>query len=301
MPLLGPGPHPGPHGHLRAPGDRGGEGADRRPGGGHDRRQGPRRRAGVLAGRASNCTLLQRVGRRTAAAVGAALLEMLLPLAALVRTITADNGKEFAGHALVAKALGAGFLFATPYHSWERGLNEHANGLVRGYFSKDTDFQQITDAEVKAVQDRLNARPRKGLGYMTPGRGVPEGAASLTEAVPDRPAEGPVRREKGASAARRPRSGSALPSPGGPPPPPGRGLRRPESAATLRFDGTSAASGPDLRCPGAWIRHHRAIFCARAARSLRKWPVLHFGVEVGLSEGNRCQHCRLRQKRDRGS
>ncbi len=92
-----------------------------------------------LVDRASNCTLLQRVGRRTAAAVGAALLEMLLPLAALVRTITADNGKEFAGHALVAKALGAGFLFATPYHSWERGLNEHTNGLVRGCFSKDTD------------------------------------------------------------------------------------------------------------------------------------------------------------------
>ena len=100
--------------------------------------------------------------------MGAALLEMLLPLAALVHTITADNGKEFAGHAWVAQALGAGFFFATPYHSWERGLNGHTNGLVRGYFSKDTDFQQITDAEVKAVQDRLNGRPRKALGYMTP-------------------------------------------------------------------------------------------------------------------------------------
>ena len=147
---LGPGPHPGLHGHLRAPGDRGGEGAGRRLGGGHDRRQGPQRRAGVRwRDRASNCTLLQRVGRRTAAAVGAALLELLLPLTALVHTITADNGKEFAGHAWVARALGAGFLFATPCHSWERGLNEHANGLVRGYFPKDTDFQQITDAEAR--------------------------------------------------------------------------------------------------------------------------------------------------------
>ncbi len=121
-----------------------------------------------LVDRASKYTLLQRVGRRTAAAVGAALLEMLLPLAALVRTITADNGKEFAGHAWVAQALGAGFFFATPCHSWERGLNEHTNGLVRGYFSKDTDFRKITDAQVKAVQDRLNGRPRKALGYMTP-------------------------------------------------------------------------------------------------------------------------------------
>ena len=96
----------------------------------------------------------ERVGGREADAIvgkghSAALLELLLPLAALVHAITADNGKEFAGHAWVAKALGAGFFFATPYHSWERGLNEHANGLVRGCFSKDTDFQQITDAEAR--------------------------------------------------------------------------------------------------------------------------------------------------------
>ena len=93
---------------------------------------------------------------------------MLLPLCALVHTITADNGKEFAGHAWVGKALGAGFFFATPYHSWERGLNEHTNGLVREYFPKGTDFRQITNTQVKAVQDRLNARPGKVLGYRTP-------------------------------------------------------------------------------------------------------------------------------------
>ncbi len=91
-----------------------------------------------LVNRASNCTLLQRVGRKTAAAVGASLLELLLPLAALARTITADNGKEFAGHAWVAKALGAGFFFATPYRSWERGLTGHAKGLVRECLSRDT-------------------------------------------------------------------------------------------------------------------------------------------------------------------
>ena len=72
---------------------------------------------------------------------GPALIDMLLPLHAPVRTITSDNGKEFAGHAAVAEALGAGFFFATPYHSWERGLNEHVNGLVRQYFPKGTDFR----------------------------------------------------------------------------------------------------------------------------------------------------------------
>ena len=118
--------------------------------------------------RASKYTLLERVGKKTAGSVGTALLSMLLPLYTLVHTITADNGKEFAGHAGVAKALGAGFFFATPYHSWERGLNEHTNGLVREYFPKGTDFRLITDAQVKAVQDRLNRRPRKVLGYRTP-------------------------------------------------------------------------------------------------------------------------------------
>ncbi len=93
---------------------------------------------------------------------------MLLPSCALVRTITADNGKEFAGHAQVAQALGAGFFFATPCHSRERGLNEHTNGLVRQQFPKGTDFRQVTDARVKAVQDRTDARPRKSLGCLAP-------------------------------------------------------------------------------------------------------------------------------------
>ena len=121
-----------------------------------------------LVDRASKCTLLERVGRKTADAVGNALPGMLLPLHAPVHTITADNGKEFAGHAAVSKALGAGFFFATPYHSRERGLNEHTNGLVREHFPKGTDFRQVTDARVKAVQDRTDARPRKALGYLTP-------------------------------------------------------------------------------------------------------------------------------------
>ncbi len=121
-----------------------------------------------LVDRASKYTYLQRVDRRTSAAVSAAMVDLLRPSAAPVHTITADNGKEFAGHAGVAEALGAAFFFATPYHSWERGLNEHTNGLVRQYLPKGTDLRAVTDAEVRAVQDRLNARPRRVLGYRTP-------------------------------------------------------------------------------------------------------------------------------------
>ncbi len=133
---------------------------------------------------ASKYTLLGRVGRKTADAVGTALIDMLLPLHAPVRTITSDNGKEIAGHAAVAEALGAGFFFATPYHSWERGLNEHVNGLVRQYFPKGTDFRQVADAQVKAAQDRTDARPRKALGYRTPAEAFRVSTSSSARTAP---------------------------------------------------------------------------------------------------------------------
>ncbi len=85
-----------------------------------------------------------------------------------VRTITADNGKEFAGHRVLSQALDAAIYFARPYHSWERGLNEHVNDLIRKYFPKGTDFRGVTPEQVKEVERRINNRPRKGLNYRTP-------------------------------------------------------------------------------------------------------------------------------------
>ena len=121
-----------------------------------------------LVDRATKYTLLKRVDRKTAAAVCVAVIELLGSVATPPHTITSDNGKEFADHTRVSKETGADFFFARPCHSWERGLNEHTNGLVREYFPKATDFRQVSDAEVQAVADRLNARPRKVLGYLTP-------------------------------------------------------------------------------------------------------------------------------------
>ena len=69
---------------------------------------------------------------------------------------------------MIADALQAGFYFAHPHASWERGANENMNGLIRQYFPKDTDFTTVTDAEVKAVMEKLNHRPRKCLDYQTP-------------------------------------------------------------------------------------------------------------------------------------
>lgn len=83
-------------------------------------------------------------------------------------TITFDNGKEFAEHKQMKDKTGATVYFAHPYSSWERGLNENTNGLIRQYFKKGSCFQNITQADVKRVEDILNNRPRKSLRYCTP-------------------------------------------------------------------------------------------------------------------------------------
>tara|TARA_B100001996_G_C18658917_1_gene592299 strand:- start:1029 stop:1328 length:300 start_codon:yes stop_codon:yes gene_type:complete len=83
-------------------------------------------------------------------------------------TITADNGVEFAQHEAIALALDAKVYFAHPYHSWERGLNENTNGLIRQYIPKGSDFSELTDADILSIQEKLNNRPRKALNYATP-------------------------------------------------------------------------------------------------------------------------------------
>ena len=93
---------------------------------------------------------------------------MLQPLSAQVHTLTYDSGKEFAYHMEIAKVLKENGYFAHPYHSWERGLNENTNGLIRQYLPKGTDFNKLTDKQVLEIMDKLNNRPRKCLGYKTP-------------------------------------------------------------------------------------------------------------------------------------
>ena len=93
---------------------------------------------------------------------------MLLPIKEQVYTITVDNGKEFAGHKEIAKALEAKVYFANPYCSWERGLNENTNGLIRQYFPKKTSFINIDKQQTRFVENRLNNRPRKTLQFNTP-------------------------------------------------------------------------------------------------------------------------------------
>lgn len=86
----------------------------------------------------------------------------------LKRTLTLDNGSENSGWREIEKIVNISCYFAHPYSSWERGGNENANGLLREYFPKKTDFSMISDDELAAVEYRLNTRPRKRLGFKTP-------------------------------------------------------------------------------------------------------------------------------------
>ncbi|MDT8453278.1 MAG: IS30 family transposase [Gammaproteobacteria bacterium] len=93
---------------------------------------------------------------------------MLTPYRDELHTITFDNGKEFAFHERVAEALDVKTYFAQPYHSWERGLNENHNGLIRQYLPKGQPLDKVTEEQVVEIQTRLNQRPRKLLGFRTP-------------------------------------------------------------------------------------------------------------------------------------
>lgn len=121
-----------------------------------------------MVDRASKFAMFALRDGRTADEVGDALSNRLKPIIKHVLTLTADNGKEFANHAKIANILQADFYFAKPYCSWQRGLNEHTNGLVRQYFPKKTDFQQISIKDLQKVEDLLNNRPRKILNFRTP-------------------------------------------------------------------------------------------------------------------------------------
>ena len=118
--------------------------------------------------RKSGFAVMAKVSNKTADLVGSAIIDALTPFEARVKTLTYDNGKEFCGHAKIDEALGSTGYFARPFASWERGSNENFNGLLRQYVPKKRQMASITDEEIKIIENRLNNRPRKRLGFRTP-------------------------------------------------------------------------------------------------------------------------------------
>lgn len=119
--------------------------------------------------RVSGLVLIQRVKDGTIEETNRAVIGRLERLPPSCRkTLTRDRGKENLGYRELEQRLDISCYFAHAYHSWERGSNENANGLIRRFFPKKTDFSKVTDEQIRQVEHLLNSRPRKRLGWKTP-------------------------------------------------------------------------------------------------------------------------------------
>jgi IS30 family transposase len=113
-------------------------------------------------------TLIKKVEDKSAETMKNVIIKSFIKCPGLIRSLTLDNGTEFALHDLIAKELNTVVYFANPYSPWQRGLNENTNGLLRRFYPKGTDFNKVSERELLKTQDMLNNRPRKCLGYRTP-------------------------------------------------------------------------------------------------------------------------------------
>lgn len=116
--------------------------------------------------RKSRFLMVRKIPKKTAECTKQAMMDLFHSLPEFLRqTSTLDNGCEFTRHTEFTETLKMPVYFARPYHSWERGSNEHANGMIRRYFPKGTNFDSITEEEIRRVVDLINNRPRKILWY----------------------------------------------------------------------------------------------------------------------------------------
>ena len=138
--------------------------------------QGSRSAVGTLVERSTRMTLLLHLpDGKSAEQVEAAMREAVSKLpSSLARTITWDQGAEMAKHAAFTTATGIPIYFCDPHSPWQRGSNENTNGLLRQYLPKGTDLSGLSRRELDMIQDSLNGRPRKTLGYLTPSEKLAE-------------------------------------------------------------------------------------------------------------------------------
>lgn len=122
----------------------------------------------TLFERKSGFVVVAKVHRKTSEQVSAAIIKRLKTLASRAKTITFDNGKEFADHKLIYQSPGSTTYFADPFASWQRGSNKNYNGLLKQYIPNKRHLSTVTDEKLKMIEDRLNHCPRKRLGFKTP-------------------------------------------------------------------------------------------------------------------------------------
>lgn len=122
----------------------------------------------TLVERKTGFALLTQTDGKKASSIKKQAINILAPYKEMVHTITNDNGKEFSKHKEISKKLQADIYFCHPYASWERGLNEYTNKLVRQYLPKKSDLRNINVDCLELITSKLNNRPRKNLGFKTP-------------------------------------------------------------------------------------------------------------------------------------
>lgn len=124
---------------------------------------------GTLVERTTRTTILVPLKKKDALSVRIAFAKAFKRIPnKFTKSLTYDRGMEMAQHKIFTKETGIQVYFADPYCPWQRGTNENTNGLIRQYFPKGTDFNNISSAEIAKVEKRLNGRPRKVLKYYTP-------------------------------------------------------------------------------------------------------------------------------------
>ena len=96
------------------------------------------------------------------------VVHLLAPFKGCVKSITTDNGTEFACHEMIAKSIGTKVYFADPYSSWQKGAIENVNGLIRQYIPKNTSFSNISHQQINKIMHKINTRPREKLKFSTP-------------------------------------------------------------------------------------------------------------------------------------
>lgn len=121
-----------------------------------------------LTERKTRYQVMIKLSSKKSTKVSQAIIERMFHLGPYFKTVTFDNGLEFADHKRITQALGTKVYFADPYSAWQRGLNENQNGLFRQYVPKSTNIKKVSQQKITTFTNKLNHRPRKGLGYKTP-------------------------------------------------------------------------------------------------------------------------------------
>ena len=122
----------------------------------------------TLLERKTGYLMIGKLPNKTAASLNKKVLCLIKRDPGGFNTITSDNETEFHQYKKIEAETNVKFYFANPYHSWERGSNENANGLIRQYLPKTASMENLTQQQCNRIADKLNQRPRKRYGFKTP-------------------------------------------------------------------------------------------------------------------------------------